>query len=399
MATVQEQLKDLEGRYAQRQAALATLFEEAGPELDFEKIKSISGDSTAKVEHIRALNKELDDLGSQIAEKREMLEIAGRLSRGNSEGQSSERTVDEKSFGELFVDSPAFKSKGAGAHLDIDVKTLMETGAGWEPESTRSGLVVPYATRPIQVSQLIPTVPINQSAYKYMEETTFTPGAAEKAEGAEYGEATFVLTERSKVVEKVTAWLPITDEQLEDVPGVRAYVEQRLRFALQQRFDTAIITGTGVSPALQGLEKLVGIGTQAKGSDSDPAAVYKAIMKCRVTGRAVPNVVIFDSMHWQNIRLLTTDDGVYIFGSPTEPGPERIWGLPVVLCDALVDSDAIVGDFPGFSLCGLRRGIDVQITNAHSDYFIKGKQAIRADFRCVLVWTRPAAFCLVTGLS
>lgn len=399
---LKEQIKELQGKLTQRREELAGIFKEAGPEFDTDKIKSISGDSQAKVERIRALNAEMEDLGKQLDEKEELLRYALAAAEGQKEEPPAEGKAQpgqpHKSVGQLFTESVAFKEKGAVAHIDVDVKTLFETGAGWAPESTRSGLVVEDAQRPIQVTDLIPSIPVTQAAYKYMEETTFTNNAAEASEGAQYGEAALALTERTATVEKVAVWLPITDEQLEDVPGAAAYIDRRLRFMLKQRFDGQILVGDGTPPNLQGVLNKSGIQTQAKGEDPVPDAVYKAMTKVRVTGRAFPNATVFHPNDWQGVRLLRTTDGIYIWGNPSEAGPERIWGLRVVQSDAETENTGLVGDFANFSLAGIKRGIEVQVTNAHSDFFIKGKQAVRADFRAVLVWTRPGAFCTVTGI-
>lgn len=402
MASLQEQVRDLEGKLAQRQNELAEIFKEAGPEFDTGKITKLSGDSAAKVEAIRALNAEMTDLRKQLTEKAELLQIATAAVQGQKEEPPAEGKAEPgrptKSIGQLFTESAAYKDKGAVAHLDVDVKTLFQTSAGWAPESTRSGLLVEYATRPIQVSDLIPTIPINQAAYKYMEETTFTNNAAEAAQGGTYGEAALALTERSATVEKVAVWLPVTDEQLEDVAGAAAYVDQRLRFMLRQRYDYQILQGNGTTPNLLGVLNKSGIQTQALGADTVPDAIYKAIVKVRVTGRALPNALVIHPNDWQDVRLLRTTDGIYIWGNPATAGPEMIWGLPVVQSDVATENTAVVGDFANFSLAGLRRGIDVQVTNAHDTYFVEGKQAVRADFRVVLVWTRATAFCTVTGI-
>jgi HK97 family phage major capsid protein len=143
---------------------------------------------------------------------------------------------------------------------------------------------------------------------------------------------------------------------------------------------------------------VVGIQTQAKGTDPTPDAIYKAIVKVEVTGQAVANAVLMHPNDWQNIRLLRTADGIYIWGNPSDTGPERIWGLQVVRAQAATAGTAIVGDFANFCQLAVRRGIEVQISNSHSTFFAEGKQALRADMRAAFVVFRPTAFCTVTGL-
>ena len=395
-------LKDAEGKLTAKRAELKSIFDEAGPDRDMSKIKSISGDNAAKVEAIRAINAEIDALAKSFDDL-VMIEKAAENSERQAEGVESgagatRHEKGRKSIGEQFTESDAFKFKGQTSALDVDLKTLMTTSAGWAPETTRSGLVVESAQRPVQVTDLVPTVPTSQAAYVYMEETTFTNNAAEAAEGGTYGEAALALTERTSTVRKVAVWLPVTDEQLEDEAGASAYLNARLPFMLRQRLDGQILTGDGSAPNLRGVNNVAGIQTQAKGADPVPDAVYKAMTKVRVTGRAMPNAVVFHPNDWQDVRLLRTADGIYIWGNPSEVGPERIWGLQVAQSDAQTENTAVVGDWANYSLLAVKRGIEVQTTNSHGTFFIEGKQAVRADFRAALVFTRPAAFATVTGI-
>jgi len=410
-------LKDAEGKMEAKRTELADIFAEAqdGGEgtIDLSKVKEFAGDTSAAAAAIKSLNDELSDLGKQadgLRAVRDAAEASAKASHGEVEhGDVRQEPRRAKSLGEMFVESDAFtrKAGSSGPEATLDVNpmamlrpqaTLMTTGAGWEPETTRSGLIVPDAQRPVQVTDLVPSFVWGQSAYVYMEETGFTNNAAETAEGGTYGEAALVLTEQTSSVRKVAVWLPVTDEQLEDVPGAAGYVDARLRFMLQQRLDSQILVGNGTAPNLEGLNNVTGIQTQAKGSDPTPDAVHKAITKVRVTGRAMPTATIFHPNDWQDVRLLRTSDGIYIWGNPSDAGPERIWGLQVVQSDAQTENTAIVGDFANYSLLAVRRGIDVQVTNSHASDFINGKQAIRADMRAALVFLRPAAFATVTGV-
>ena len=398
-------LKELQEKLDAKRKALTQVFDEAGPDLDMDQVKSLDGDSHAKVEAIRQMNAELDDLAKQVEELWEIekaasdVEKVGRL-LDDPAGRLPTATAgaEQKSFGDLFIESGAHKAKGKTFEVDIDVKTLMTTTAGWAPEVIRTDRVVEYATRPIQVIDLIPSVPTGQSAVAYMEETTFTNAAAETAEAAAYPEAALALTERSSPVRKISVFLPVTDEQLEDEPRVRAYINNRLPFMLRQRLDSQILNGDGVAPNLTGILNTSGIQTQAKGADPTPDAVHKAMTLVRTTGWAQVTAALFNSADWEEIRLLRTADGIYIWGAPSESGPMRIWGVPVILADALPAGTGLVGDFANFTELAIRRGVEVKVSDSHGTYFVEGKQAVRADIRVAFTVYRPAAFATVTGI-
>lgn len=405
-------LKEAQGKLDAKNKELWSVLDEAGPDLDMSKVTSIQGDTKAKVEWIRAKNAEIDEVGKEVEGYRQVAKAAALRKRtGGAEGGAEPGRGDTKavadgqpelkSFGELFVKSKAFTARqgqnGPEAILDLDLKTLMQTSAGWLPETTRTGRVVDFATRPIQVLDLIPTTTTGQAAVVYMEETTFTNAAAEAAEGGTYAESALALTEQSSPVRKIATFIPITDEQLEDVEQARGYVDNRLRFMLRQRMDGQILVGNGTAPNLRGLNNVVGIQTQAKGSDPTPDAFYKAMTKIRVTGRAVPDMHVMHPNDWQDIRLLRTSDGVYIWGNPSEAGPERLWGLPVAQSDAQTENTGLTVD-TAFTELAMRRGIVVQVSNSHGTYFVEGKQAVRADVRAAFILYRPAAACQVTGI-
>ncbi len=399
-----KKLTELQERLDAKRKALAQVFDEAGPDLDMDKVKCLDGDSHAKVEKIREMNAELDDLAKQVEELWQVekaaadVEKIGRLLDDPAGRLPTPAGEKPKSFGDLFVESAAYKARGEAAVLDLDVKVLMTTTAGWAPEVIRSDRVVESAQRPIQVIDLIPTTPTGQSAVAYMEETTFTNAAAETAEGGVYPEAALALTEKSSPVRKISVFLPVTDEQLEDEPRVRAYLDNRLPFMLRQRLDSQILNGDGLAPNLTGILNTAGIQTQAKGVDPTPDAVHKALTLVRTTGRATPNAALFSSQDWEQIRLLRTADGIYIWGSPSEAGPMRIWGVPVILADALPAGTGLVGDFANFTELAIRRGVEVKVSDSHGTYFTEGKQAVRADIRAAFVVYRPAAFCQITGI-
>lgn len=306
-------------------------------------------------------------------------------------------------WAQRFVDSKAFQTSRATRtdvplDLDIGLKALFETTAGFAPERARSGVLVAAATRPIQVLDLIPVFPIGQSIFKYMEETTRTHAAAERAEGAASPESAFVWTERTSTVQKITDSIPVTDEQLDDDQQVRSLLEQRLAFGLRQRLDGQVLVGDATGPNLRGLANVAGVQTQPKGTDPALVAFMKALTKIRFTGRASPSGAIFHPNDWQDILLTQNANGDYLFGNPfAGPPPQHLFGVPVAIADAQPENTGLVADFTNFTRIDDRRGVALQ-TGYVGAQFTEGKLTLRASLRAAFSVTRPAAVCQITGL-
>ena len=416
--SVSNALVEKRQEFAAKQKKLAETFEAAGKDLDFSK-KSVldhlgATDSSDAVGKVKALNVELDNLGAEL-QQAELNEIKGAIGEREAArnlpvrgGMQHPVAPDTKarSFGDLVIESKEYSVKAAAHwreghsthHVEIGLKTLFERTAGFAPESVRSGLMVGAVQQPIVVLDLIPERAINQAVDKYMQETTATIGAAEKAEGVAYAESTYVWTERTSPVEKITDSLPVTDEQLEDAPEVASLLNGRLIFGLRKRLETQVMVGDGVAPNLRGfLDAGFGIQTQAKGADPTFDAIFKAMTLVRFTGGAIPSGIVMHPNDYQDVRLTRTASGEYIMGPPMAAGSTTLFGLPVAVTTVITENTALVGDFVNFCYIGARRGVDVQVGYSGTQ-FAEGKKLIRADLRACFTVTRPTAFASVTGI-
>lgn len=309
-----------------------------------------------------------------------------------------------QSLGEQFIALDSFKSLGSSdwsrpEHLEVDLKTLFQRSAGWPPQAVRTDTVALYPTRPLSVLDVLPTGETDQSAVVYMAEDAWANAATEVAEGATFPQATFTLTQQTATVQKIAVYLPVTDEQLEDVPRARDYIDNRLTTSLQLRLDSQVLVGDGVAPNLLGILNVSGVQTQAKGTDTVLDAIFKGITKVRHTGFSEPTAMILHPNDWQDIRLtkVTTGYEQYVWGSPAEAGLVTIFGVPVIVTPAITENTGLVGAFMPHAELVYRRGIDIQV-GYDSDNFTKGIKTIRADVRVAMVVYRPQAFCKVTGI-
>jgi HK97 family phage major capsid protein len=183
------------------------------------------------------------------------------------------------------------------------------------------------------------------------------------------------------------------------VSWLMSTIQNRLVFMLRRREEAQLLNGDGTAPNISGITDRSGLQTQAKGSDPTPDAILKAANLIRVNSFYEPDGVVIDPLDMQDIRLLRTADGIYIFGSPSDPYTAiRLWGMEVRETTAQTDNTAIVGAFGTAAQVFRRSGITVTASTEHASYFVENKVAILAEERLALAVYRPNAFCTVTGI-
>ncbi len=349
------------------------------------------------------------------------------------EGGGGPQVKSQVDAGQLFVKSEAFKNYAergdASGSLEMPLSALypelkdLEFGESGEFEMKGTlgtdtaaagvdsqydiqnirlpGVIGPIGERRLRIENLFPSAGMIGNAIPYMEETTTTDTVVEVEEAATKPEVTLGFTEKSSPAAVIAGFMPMTRQIMSDWPAVRGYVNGRLRYFVDRRTDLQLLNGDGSGANLTGVLNTSGIQTQAKGGDPVPDAVYKAIVKVQsaVTGYfADPDAYVTHPADWQDVRLLRTADGIYIWGSPADVGPNRIWGLRVVVDTSIAENTGLVGSFAVGGMIFNRWGLTVRVADQHSTDFTANKVTVLAERRLALPIFRPAAFCTVTGI-
>ncbi len=368
------------------------------PEDEAKKIKPMNDELTELVKKLEEAEA-LDGIKSRVATSRSVPEVVASGGRTDAAPTPVSKSIAEILRGDAGY--KAFLERGTKGTVDIELpeaesKTLMTLTTINAPAERAPGIYTSIQDR-TTITDLIPSRPTTANTLTYYEETTFTNAADSVAEGDAKPEAALGFTERTDNVRKIAVWIPATTEMLEDVDGIQAYVEGRLVFMLDRKKEDKILNGNGTPPNISGFLDRA-IQTQAAGADPVPDAIFKAMTKVEVGGDADPTGIIMHPNDWQAVRLLTTTDGVYIFGSPSEAGPERMWGLPVRKTPLIAENTALVGAFAPHSMLRPKGGITISLSTEHSTYFTENKVAILVEQRLALQVFRPYAFCSVTGI-
>lgn len=370
------------------------------PETEAKSIRERNDELTVIVKSIE----DIDDF-ERIKAGANPEEVKRQRENDSPFGEGSGSGAKTRTFGDVFkakgYSEWAKKSDRSGyfsMSLDeAETKTLLDLSILNNPATRLPGIVNSIQDEKPGVGDLVAPGTTDNNTISYMEETTFTNNAAETAEGATKPEAALAYTERTENVRKIPVWIPVTTEFLEDISGVQSMIEGRLKLMIKQREEGQLLVGNGTAPNISGILDRA-IQTQAKGADTVPDAVYKAITKVEVTGDADPDWFVTNPNDWQAVRLLTTTDGIYIWGSPAEAGPERIWGLNVRKTARITENTGLVGAFRQYAQVFRRTGIDIKIGDQHSDYFVNNKVVILAEERLAFAVYRPYAFCSVTSI-
>lgn len=376
-------------------------------------------------EKIKGLNTELaglvDDL--KIEEAKANNEKAMEINDApvNAIPNADVQEAGVKSIGEMFVGTDAYKAYNdngvKGVDSNVEFKTTLNT-TGYAPESLRAPGILETALRnPDSVIGLFDQIQTNQNAYVYLEETTFTNNAGAVAEAADIStsnEGALAFTERTESIRKMATFLPVTDELLADVAGIQGYVNSRLSTMMKLNLDNQLINGSGSAPNLTGVLQKSGINTFDYTGDpyggelGKLGQIYQAITEIRKDAFVEPDAIVMHPSDWYD--LVTSVSEVTTSGSKNPlfvvaggfgdaPAP-KLWGLNVVPSTVIAAGTVLVGKFGGGDAAQviMREGVDLAVSDSHSDFFAKNQLAIRLTMRLGFAIYRPTAFCSITNM-
>lgn len=328
-----------------------------------------------------------------------------------------------KSLGEQFVEAEAFKAwlkqfgpggipqsaKGLTSP-PVQFKTLLTgdsvTSAGAFVETDYTGIYEPLGRRELTLRSLVSRRTTQSDLVEFVRQTAKVTQAAPVAEAnvttyaggtgevsGEKPEGAMAFEQVTAAVKTIAVWIPATKRALSDVGQLRGLIDQELRDDLEEDLEDEIVGGSGTGEHFTGLENTPGVLTQAWDTDLLTTA-RKAVTTVRVTGRARPTAWLLHPNDNETIDLLKDGDNRYYFGGPFASGGQTLWGYPRVECEAVTEGQAILGDFRKAVIWD-REQASIQVSDSHSDFFIRNMVAVLAEMRAAFGVIRPSAFCLV----
>ena len=432
----------LTARSATLRSELDAAVNEAGDDFDVAKVTTLKGDTPQAtlgniVDHHSRLTAANDVLNQQRAIRAQVQR------RADADGRSEDDPVydhmyegapmaDRRTFPGAMVRAALTESglesfveaaQGrVGFDIDIGSRPLaatLTTGAGFAPESIRSGRVATLGRAALSMIDIVPGGTITQAAHVYMREGKPVQGAAGAAsdasaadarqENANLAESEFTWEQVTDTVRSIGHFLPVTMEQLDDVPGMESLIDGRMMFGTRQAANKQIIMGDGTAPNLKGFLDFGNMFNQSSvdlSDNNDDPKKGKAMMvaarrmqtQLLTNGAVMPSHMVMHPDSWEKMNLLETASAGFYFGEPRVMSAEVLWGTPVVMdqygmrpFNAAGNVVLLAGDFTGYSEFLLRHGFRVEFGMNNGDF--RGlRQSVRAYVRGVLSVYRLLAF-------
>lgn len=287
-----------------------------------------------------------------------------------------------------------------GGGISLSAATLSEStsgvgGAALILPDVRGG-ITSGATPRLWASQLLANSNLDGNSVSFLREKSFTNAADMVVEGAAKPESTLVLENIVEGVRKIAHWLPTTEEMMEDLGGLAGYIDARLRSGVLGKLDDEVLNGSGTAPHLTGLLQNPGLAPPVSVTTGVTAAdaILTQIATIEATTGAVVDGLVINPLDWLAITLVKTSTGEYVGQSPFDPvtGTPTLWGRRIASTNTIAQGVALVGAFGSGAQLFFRGALRVDVSNSHSDFFVRNLLAIRAELRAALATYSPEQF-------
>ncbi len=237
--------------------------------------------------------------------------------------------------------------------------------------------------RTARIRDLVSPGTTNSNSIEYVYEYAYTDSTDITAEGSEYKQSDFDLKLATATVRKITAYIIVSEEMLDDVEGLNSYISSRLPSKLKEKEDYQLLYGDNTGTNLNGLATAA-TDYSDNLADSDISRIDVLVDACRQVAddeyRAT--FILINPTDATLIKLTKDDNGNYIHPWIFMPNGQIVLdGVPVIVSTAINAGDFLVGDGKLAAQVFDRRQMTLEMTNQNEDNFIKGMVTVRISER------------------
>ncbi len=252
-------------------------------------------------------------------------------------------------------------------------------------------------SRSVHVRTLLPIGNTDSQTIRFPKESAYDDGAAATAQGSTLGASDFDITATSVNVEKIGTFMRITEEMLNDTPGLSSYLSARVPGKVLSVEDTEILNGDGSSPNLDGLftDGAAFVTSGGAFDDAVESANEFDVLIASLNQLALANyqadTILLNPTDFHKIVLLKSTANEYLKNQIVQGIQPAINGVPITLNTAVTAGKFLVGNLAQATQLWVRDGLGIEFSREDSTNFRDGFVTVKAQERVALSNYAPNA--------
>ena len=253
-------------------------------------------------------------------------------------------------------------------------------------------------SRSVHIRTLLPIGNTDAQTIRFPKESAYDDGAAATAQGSAVGQSDFDITATSVNVEKIGTFMRITEEMLNDTPGLSSYLSARVPGKVLSVEDNEIISGDGSSPNLSGLltdgtaftTSSGGLFYQSIESANEFDVIVVALNQLALSNYQA-DTILMNPTDFHKIVLLKSTANEYLRNQIITGIQPTVNGVPITLSTAMPAGKFLVGNLAQATQLWVRDGLGIEFSREDSTNFREGFVTVKAQERVALSNYAPNA--------
>lgn len=391
MEALEKSIKDLrthvDGKIEEALKGLENSITDKVDPLLKEEIKTISGIIEQKE---AALQKGLDKLDAQIQKG---LISKDRAEKGFHELLGEQVGSEEFKKAWTSTNKAAFELELTGKAVGTMTTSDSLTGEVIAPD--RRASIVELAQRRTHIRSLLPQGTMTSDVFRFNKETAGEGAADVTAEGAAKNQIDYDLAATDANVKKITGFVKISMELLDDLPAMSDFLSRRLTKDIRTKEDQQLLYGTGAGGQFTGLNQAP-TTFAAYYADSTATIIDLMINVAAVLAdlNYEANGILLNPKDYYQLFTAKSSQGEYVINTLLQVVNNQMFiaGIPVFMNTAVTQGTYFVGDWVNGAQIFDRMGVTVRFSEEDSDNFTKNLVTVRAEERFAFPIYYPDSF-------
>ena len=363
-------------------------FKEVSPEV----LKAISDNSVELNKNLEKSNEEL--IKTQKTQAGMIEELVSKLNDSRKGDTLSMKEQVHNLLSENKEKLTAMKNGDSKTNIRMTVKaagdmTITGNTTGQIPQADRESGITRVVRRQPFIIELVNVGSITSNLWEWVQQANPDGDAAMTAEGAAKAQIDFDLVLASATVRKVTAYIKVSKEMLDDVPLMESEINQELTEVINLKVDAQLLSGDGLGQNLVGIEENAVAfvpGTFATGQANEVIEPINAdVLRVAINQIAIAqfqaNYILMHPSDATAMDLSKGSDGHYIMPPFTTSANTIVKGIPIISNTGITEGEYLVGDFSKSGV-RIREGLVFDVGYENDD-FTKNFVTILAEARLV----------------